>query len=70
MAVLSILDLVRVTEDTDARMALDNDSRICIRLRQFTAAHQGTQLVSFGLAELDPTPYVHSQSPSWWRSCG
>ncbi len=39
-------------------------SRICIRLSR------RAKFVSFGLAEVDPIPYVHSQSPSWGRALG
>ena len=34
------------------------------------AAHQGPKLVSFGLAEVDPIPYVHSKCPSLWKGLG
>jgi hypothetical protein len=32
--------------------------------RQFTSAHEGAEFVSFGLAEVDPIPYVHSEGLS------
>ncbi len=38
--------------------------------RQFTAAHQGAEFVSFGLAEINSISYIHVESPSWRKSLG
>jgi len=36
-----------------------------------TAAHQSAKLASFGLAKIDPIPYIHCLSPYFcWKSLG